>query len=317
MMNYMDFKEETKNRFMEYMPDEMRDMKAYIRRITKINTTLDGLVIFGEGKKMQVSPVIYLDNLYDYYKECGSLEETLLKGVSIMLGAMKENINVPDIPNVRENIVFQVINTIQNQQLLANLPNRPFHDLSIIYRCIVGSDNDNTFSTVINYSIAEYMGFTEEDLFSMAAKNTRRIFPPCVKTMNDVMREIAIKTGMPTEAADIMLGELELDPVMFVISNKIGINGAVSLLYEDELYKLAERLKSDLYILPSSIHECIAVSADIGDPEELACMVAEINANEVDIEERLSNQVYHYDKNLRVLTLATDMSNKSLQYADE
>ena len=105
MMNYMDFKEEIKNRFMEYMPDEMRDMRAYIRRITKINTTLDGLVIFREGKKMQVSPVIYLDNLYDYYKECGSLEETLLKGVSIMLGAMKENINVPDIPNVRENCI--------------------------------------------------------------------------------------------------------------------------------------------------------------------------------------------------------------------
>lgn len=299
MMNYVDFKEEIKNRFIEYMPEGMQDMKAYIRQIAKINIILDGLVIYGEDDNTQVSPVIYLDTLYDYYMESGSLEETLRKGASIMLGAMEKNINVPDIPNVRENIVFQVINTMQNQQLLANLPNRPFHDLSIIYRYIVGRDNNNTFSTVINNSLAEHMGLSEDDLFRLAEKNTRRILPPSIKSMNDLF------TGIP------------LDQIMWVISNETGINGATSILYEDELYKLAESLKSDLYILPSSIHECIAVSADIGDPEELACMVAEINANQVDIEERLSNQVYHFDKNLRVLTLATDTPNKSLQYADE
>lgn len=318
MMNYVEFKEEIKNRFIEYMPDEMQDMKAYIRQITKINMTLDGLVIFREGEKVQVSPIIYLDTLYAYYMERGSLEETLWKATSIMLEAMEINIDVHDIQNVRENIVFQLINTKQNQQLLKNIPNRSFHDLSIIYRCIAGEeDNDNTFSAVINNRTAEHMGFTEEDLFCMAARNTKRIFPPYVKPMNDVVREIAIKTGMSEENADMMLGELGLDQDIYVITNKVGINGSAFLLYEDELYKLAQNFKSDLYILPSSIHECIAVSADMGNPEELACMVAEINKNQVDIEERLSNQVYHYDKNLRMLTLATDTANKSLQYADE
>ena len=33
---------------------------------------------------------------------------------------------------------------------------------------------------------------------------------------------------------------------------------------------------------------------------------------EVALEERLSNQVYHYDKDLRKLTLATDTPNKRL-----
>ena len=32
----------------------------------------------------------------------------------------------------------------------------------------------------------------------------------------------------------------------------------------------------------------------------------------VALEDRLSNQVYHYDKELRKLTLATDMPNKAL-----
>ena len=69
-------------------------------------------------------------------------------------------------------------------------------------------------------------------------------------------------------------------------------------------------------ILPSSIHEVIAVSADFGSPDELAEMVYEINMDQVDINDRLSNQVYCYDKDLRTLRLATDTINKSLDDVD-
>ena len=41
-------------------------------------------------------------------------------------------------------------------------------------------------------------------------------------------------------------------------------------------------------------------------------MVAEINMGQVALDERLSNQVYHYDKDLRKVTLATDTPNKRL-----
>ena len=60
------------------------------------------------------------------------------------------------------------------------------------------------------------------------------------------------------------------------------------------------------------MHEVIAVSTSMGDPNELAEMVAEINMDQVALEERLSNQVYHYDKDLRKLSLATDTPNRRL-----
>ena len=99
---------------------------------------------------------------------------------------------------------------------------------------------------------------------------------------------------------------------MYVISNSTGINGAVSMLYENELHKLANQMEDDLYVLPSSIHEVIAVPASMGNPNELAEMVSEINMNQVALEERLSNQVYHYDKDLRKLSLATNTPNLRL-----
>ena len=68
--------------------------------------------------------------------------------------------------------------------------------------------------------------------------------------------------------------------------------------------------------MPLSIHEVIAVSTDFGSPDELAEMVYEINMDQVDINDRLSNQVYCYDKDLRTLRLATDTINKSLDDVD-
>ena len=92
--------------------------------------------------------------------------------------------------------------------------------------------------------------------------------------------------------------------------------GAASMLYEEPIHELAEQVGGDLYILPSSVHEVIAVPADFGSPEELAEMVYEINMEQVDINDRLSNQVYHYDRDLRTLRLATDTINKSLDDVD-
>ena len=64
--------------------------------------------------------------------------------------------------------------------------------------------------------------------------------------------------------------------------------------------------------MPSSIHESIAVPTNFKTPLELADMVEEINQMEVEIGERLSNQVYHYDKITRKVTMATDTPNKRL-----
>ena len=54
----------------------------------------------------------------------------------------------------------------------------------------------------------------------------------------------------------------------------------------------------------------------MGSPDDLAEMVYEINMEQVDIDDRLSNQVYCYDKDLRTLRLATDTVNKSLDDVD-
>lgn len=314
MMNYEIFKEVVAEKFLEYMPEEYQGMSVDVHSVNKVNRVLDGLCLVGGDEGRNVSPTMYINDMYENYQETENLQLVLRNAAKAMDKAFAEAPEVPpiDYDNAKDNIVFQLVNTTQNEAMLANTPHRDFQDLSVIYRWVIKVEKDGIQSTVVHDNLAKKLGMNEEQLFKAAVENTRRILPPVVRSMEDVLREMFTKDGMPLEMADVLIGEMPQDRMMWIISNDRGVNGAISMLYEDQLHKLAEKLETDLYILPSSVHEVIAVSADMGDPYELAQMVNEVNMSQVDLDERLSNQVYHYDKDLRKLTLATDTPNKRL-----
>lgn len=297
MMNYEIFKEVVAEKFKSYLPERYQDMEVRVASVNKVNRMLDGITLVDNSADKHVSPTMYINDMYEHYLHTENLQEVLQDAAQSMDKAFMQ---APDagclnFDNAKDNIVFQVINTMQNEDMLRDMPHRDFQDLSIIYRWVVAVDERGVQSSVVRNNFAQELGMTEEQLFKCAVENTRRIFPPVVKSMNDVIRDMFISDGMPEEMADMMIGEVPEDRMMYIISNEQGINGAGSMLYEDNLHKLAMELETDLYLLPSSVHECIAISVNAGDPYELAEMVSEINMSQVALEERLSNQVYQND----------------------
>lgn len=257
MMNYELFKEVVAEKFMDYMSGQYKDMRLEICPVDKVNVTLDGLNLVGGGD-ITVTPTIYINDMYEHYQKTNDLQEVLQMAASKMKQAIKEAPTVApaiDFDAAKDNIVFQLVNTEQNKEMLQDMPNRSFQDLSVIYRWIVKTDAEGIQSTVIHNSLAEKLGISEEQMFKLAVENTRRIFPPTVKSMNDIIRDMFMEKGMLDEHIDMMLGEMPAEQTMWVISNDRGINGAISMLYEDKLHGLAENLGTDLYIMPSSLHE--------------------------------------------------------------
>lgn len=314
MMKYEIFKEVVADTFKDYLPEQYKNMEIQVVSANKVNRVLDGINLINPGVDKNVSPTIYINDMYDHYKFCNDLKEAIKSGAERMVKAFS---SCPEIPKIelagaKDNIVFQLVNTEQNRDMLADIPHREYQDLSVIYRWVVKIEDEGVQSIMLKNSLAEQLGLNEEQLFKLAVENTRRIFPHCIKSMNEVICEMFVNDGMPREIAEMMIGEMPADKMMYVISNDRGINGAISMLYEDKLHTLALAVESDLYILPSSVHEVIAVSAEMGDPNELAEMVSEINMEQVALEERLSNQVYYYDKDLRKLSLATNTPNLRL-----
>ena len=313
MMDYELFKDVVAEKFLSYMPKGYQGMEVKVVPVEKVNRKLDGLNLWMQDREGMASPTIYIKDIYEEYLKTGDVQECLQNAADALDRVFREEPIPPlDLRNAKDNIIFQLVNTIQNEDMLQKMPHREFQDLSIIYRWAVGVNDKGISSAVIHDGLAKELGMDEEQLFKAAAENTRRILPPVIKSMNEVIREMFLADGMPPSMADLMIGEMAPQQTLWVITNEFGTNGAVSMLYEDKLHGLAENLESDLYIMPSSVHEVIAVSVEMGEPEELAGMVAEINMSQVELGERLSNQVYHYDKDLRKVTLATDTPNKRL-----
>lgn len=89
---------------------------------------------------------------------------------------------------------------------------------------------------------------------------------------------------------------------MIVLSNKELYYGAAAIFASDMLENLCNDLEDDLYILPSSIHECLVVPASSVTYETLTCMVKEVNETQVADDEILCSHPFFYERASREIT---------------
>ena len=315
MMDFNMFQEVVKDNILHSLPAEYKEASVSVHAVPKVNRTLHALMVMLQDHNK--APNIYLEEMYEHYQQNEDIRICLAEVADAVVEATKEMSKanpVLDADKIQDNVVLCLVNSTQNEELLKDVPNRRFQDLSVIYRWVVNIDRDGMQSMIITNDFAANRGFTEEELFQHAVENTKRICPPRVKSMQEVMADLAVEDGMPQELLESMgvFEEIPPEKNLWVLTNEMGINGAASMLYEENLHKLAEQIGTDLYLLPSSIHETIAVSVEMGAPEYLAQMVHDVNMTAVTLDERLSNNVYHYDKDLRKLELATDVPEKGL-----
>lgn len=326
MMKYGVFTEAVKERIKDFLPERYQDLEAALTSVEKVNTVFTGITFHDQNKKaMQVSPVIYLENAYEEYRSSEWKLDDILQKIANTATAALDSAKDYGKENLQEKlqedrIYYQLVNTEQNREFLNNKPNREYMDMSIMYRYMIGKNPETgTISSVpITSQLAKEKGLTEERLYELAHQNTKELFPLRVSGLKELMANLMKKDGMEDDMVEAMLQGEEFDSPLYVISNDEGVIGASAVLYDNAMQPLAEKLGSDLYVMPASIHEMIAVPVSSGvAPEELAEMVQQINEKEVSLEDRLSNNVYLYDKDSRELSMATDVPEKRLDYEQE
>lgn len=322
MFNFEDFCDYVQMSIKDHLPVEQQDAKVTINNVMKNNgLTLHGVVVHPEGQC--VAPTIYLEGFFKQYEEGADSDSVMDK----IADTISEHLNTPEefsdvaqsysnYDAVKGKIVMAVVNTAKNKELLSQVPHTDREDLSLIYKVVVGTGADGIGSITIRNEHMEQWGVTVDEIHEMAMKNTREILPVTVQTMTEVMREMFGKDGMPDEMAEMMFSDMPLNQQMFIISNKSKVNGAASMFYEDTLSELADRIGTSLYILPSSVHEVIAVSTDMGTPETLASMVREVNGGQVAPEEQLSDHVYKFDAKAKIISLA-DTTMEMLKVSED
>lgn len=318
MIDYNKFKAVVEREIVDYLPKEYGEYEIKSSKVFKTNTEKDAITIIQkEGELTGLAPNIYLDEEYEKYKLTGNMEE-ILKGIGEKYEyAMK---NAPEFASlaftqdyVKEHLVMFMIHTEDNKELLSNSPHRNVVDCSVIYKILHEIDRGGMKSSPVTNDIMEGLGMTEQELFDIASENTRKMLPTKIQSMSEILG--FMMADVPEDMRGMVTDDLiPQNNSMMIISNEYGMHGAVNMLYDDNLHEVAERFGDDLYILPSSVHEVICIPARFAeDTQYLTDMVHEINMSVLSQEDRLSNQVYHYDKEQRKLSMATDSPIKSIK----
>lgn len=294
------------NQFAETIKEEMErkhpELGFEINDITKNNgVRLKALNI--KEKNTNVFPNLYLESYYQLY-ESG---ETTISDICDKIWDMFQRVKgtTPEfdmdklIGELRERVIFRLINLERNRERLRNSPFIPMQDLAIVFYLPLELSEEGLASCMINNWHMEQAGLTLDELFACAKNNTKRMFEPKIESLFET-----ILSHMPEEMKESRKEEMELmkeiddDMQMYVVTNKLNINGAAVILYEGILSELAYKLDTDeLVIFPSSIHECMIMKKDNGMTlEYMRNMVLEANTTAVAEHEILSDNIYIYNR---------------------
>ncbi len=283
---------------------EKRAGESYKVRINDVRKNngviLRGLTVMQDDSN--ISPTIYLNNYYEAYENG---EATLVNVVNDVMDTyyrnkVNQSVDMRYFMNyacVKEHIVYKLVNTEKNKELLEDIPHVEFLDLSVVFQCLVAKECFGTASILIHNAHIKLWDIPVMELFRAAKDNTQRILGYEIKGINDAIYEIMQEDEQEGFCFDGCIAEFADSVPMYVLSNKSRVEGAACMIYPDLIKDFAEALGSSLYIIPSSIHELLLLPVtNANESQDIKNMIREINDTQVKMEEILSYSLYLFDK---------------------
>lgn len=277
---------------------QLGDQYEITDTVTMKNNSTEYTGIIFQKKTEDIAPTIYIEDLYESYKV---QEVTVQDAIKEVIGRYEQSIKglqringlSVDYTSSRDRVIYRLISREKNPFLLKDIPYIPFLDMAITFHLVVSINDSCMQSLKITRELQQRWGVSVEQLLKLAKKNTPELLPARVCELSQLMERYMNTREYTLEPEKDLTKEEKID--MIIVSNELGINGAAAVLYDGVIEQIADEYDSDLYLLPSSIHEMIVVPCEEEDLYgTFSSMVNNINKKYVDEDEVLSDRVYIY-----------------------
>ncbi len=157
-------------------------------------------------------------------------------------------------------------------------------DLELFVKCKVAGGH-----ITVKKNHVELWNVDESEVFEIAKVNSRKEYT--IDGMVDFMRELG-QEEIEDEFSDVF----ETKPI-YVINNTTRFLGAAAIANTDFLANFASKI-GNFYIIPSSIHECLAIPEKfVENTDDLRTLIAIVNNYQVAPADRLSYNLYYFNGN--------------------
>ena len=250
-------------------------------RVGKSGEERDTLILKTDGKS--ISPIAYPDNSWWKMSDAEIaevLEDMYLKSEHLNTDNIAEYMSVQ---HIQSSVLPRLVSGDNLSSLIQHgITCIPFMDMATVFYVSVPhfvSDGDASYR--ITDAMLQDKDIKKEDLCKWASDNLKAqdtVFQPLTSVLEDMCgQEMGCGNGL------------------WVLSNEEKMFGATMLLRDDLLKKIGKCFQGDAVILPSSVHEILALPyEETMDLLYLTEMVQAINAECVQQEDVLSDNVYIY-----------------------
>lgn len=295
-----EFAEDIKQNFYERGYGEVT---VNFNEVEKANQKYEAMSVVAEGSNVGVN--FNLEQAFAAYENSGDYQGVVASAANVIAEGLDNApaVDVSALVNydaMKDKLSIEVISAETNEDLLSKIPHDRIEDLAVVYRFVLESNENGRSSILVSNDLIERMGITPEQLKADALENAPEIRPAVIQGMNEVMREM-----MGPEVFEMMGISEQTEEMMYVATVPDKNSGAGVLAYQDFMDQAAEKIGGDFFILPSSIHEILLVPDDgQKGADELRAMVMDVNATQVSPDEKLTDNVYHYDSKEHIFELA-------------
>lgn len=285
----------------EFINQVVERLKADLGEIYQIdkNETVENNGILKYGVRVQkrgqkeLTVTFYLGEDYTRFQSAEDFEDcigVLKKRIEETMDQAEANelrTIVPDWNRIKRHIFPIVINTEKNEELMEKVIHRPFLDMTVMFRAVLGEIEEGWLYVDMDDDLLEMWNVTRQELEELSYANLEREggrLYSCGElkegAFNGKIEEISPGTALQENC-------------MYILMNEEQMYGAAQILNRQLLRKIAG--ERNLYLLPCSLHELI-VLVDDGSIEsgELSKVMQDI---EISMKEEtlLQEHPYYYD----------------------
>jgi len=302
-----------------YLPPEYENADFQVVQKNKNNgVQLIGVQVNLPGKDL--SPIIYVEQFFDEIRQGEPVDEVMNRFARCVEKSgrapfMDSGIDLMNYDSLKEHLAIKLVNTQTNRKMLQEMPHENIEDLSVI--CYVDFPVDSREGKATMEVRNQYLSIwniDEKALFQQARANTQPINTPVLQTMFGTWKSLFDEDACVKNLLDENTTEFGLSSheTAYILTNMEMKYGAAMITQPEVLNKLEQLFPEGFYVLPSSVHEVLIVP-DNGEMElkMLGEMVREVNKNEVERQEVLSDRVYSYDKEKHQIRQKPDSIQKA------
>ena len=101
-------------------------------KVPKVNGYMESVNLMPSSEDFVAVPNLYVSELYSFYQDCKDMEQVLEKTADFFVKGMEYVAGMAakvELGNPQEKVIMALVNSEENKELLAHVPNRSLLDL--------------------------------------------------------------------------------------------------------------------------------------------------------------------------------------------